>query len=180
MTSQKTVNAYLETLFSSELKVKKFMKVAGAVVMRINEDERKQVLLIRRSVDDHWPLHYEFPRGKCDKPVGEKLIHCLKREVKEETGLDVIPLKLIDKFSYIADKGTRKSTQYNFLCKLKNPNQKIKLSKEHDQFRWVGSVGEVELLVYPELKKTISKVLNVDEQIVNYPENELEDESIEE
>jgi len=63
---------------------------------------------------------------------------------------------------------------------LKSPNQKIKLSKEHDQFRWVGSVGEVELLVYPELKKTISKVLNVDEQIVNYPENELEDESIEE
>ena len=72
------LDTYLETLFGSETKVKKFMKVAGAVIMRINEDERKQVLLIRRAVDDHWPLHYEFPRGKCDKPVGEKLIHCLK------------------------------------------------------------------------------------------------------
>ena len=83
--------------------------------------------------------------------------------------MDVDILNFIDQFDYIADNGKRKTTQYNFLCRMKDPNQKIKLSKEHQDFKWVYSLGEVELLVPSEMKKTISKVLNTDEQIVNYP-----------
>ena len=52
---------------------------------------------------------------------------------------------------------------------MKNPNQKIKLSFEHQDYRWITAVGEVELLVPSEMKKTISKVLNQDERIIVYP-----------
>lgn len=146
--------------------------VACAVIMRI-EDGQQQILVIQRSKDDRWPLHWELPRGKCDKPPGEKIEHCLKREVKEETGLEVDIIKFIDKFEYLADRGTRKSISYNFLCKMTTPAQRVQLSNEHDDYKWISSVGEVELMVVPDQKKTITKVLDTDEKIVNYPSNDF-------
>lgn len=139
--------------------------VAGGVIIKMGEEEKPMVLLIQRSGDDHWPLFWEIPRGGCNK--GENIIKCLEREVKEETGLDIKPVKFIDKFQYKADHGTRISTQYNFLCIMKNENQEVKLSKEHSNFKWVYSLGEVEMMVLPEIKKSIAKVLSHD-QIVNY------------
>ena len=164
---------YLEFLYGQENKVKIDMKVASAVIIKKGINKENLILLIQRSSEDFWPLYWETPRGKCDKPIGEKLIHCLKREIKEETGLDITPIKFIDKFQYLADKGTRRSTQYNFLCKMKNPKQEIKLSKEHQDYKWISSVGEAELLVLPEIKKTITKVLNLDSGMVEYPEKEI-------
>ena len=167
-----------------ETKVKKRVNVAGGVIIKRGDKGEYSVLLIRRSPTDHWKLHEEFPRGKCDFGPNEKIIPCLKREVKEETGLDVIPIKFIDKFSYLADKGTRLSTQYNFICKLKDPNQKIKLSNENDQHKWITTTGQAELSVMPEIKKTVSKAFDLlnNSEIVNYDQETdfKEDEIIEE
>lgn len=166
------LKTYLENI-NDEKNIKTKMNVAAAVIMKKGENGEQLVLMIQRAADDHWPLHWEIPRGKCDDGPNEKLSHCLKREIKEETGLDIIPTKFIDKFSYLADNGTRQSIQYNFLCRLKDPNQKVKLSNEHQEYKWVSSVGEVELLALPEIKKTISKVLDTDEKIVEYPDNDF-------
>jgi 8-oxo-dGTP pyrophosphatase MutT (NUDIX family) len=160
---------FQEFLMGQEDKIKKEVNVAGAVIIKINNEGTQSVLLIQRSKTDNWGLIWEFPRGKCDKHDENNVKECMKREVKEETGLDVDIIEYIDKYEYIADHGTRKSTQFNFLCKLKDPKQKIKLSKEHQNYKWVQSVGEVELMVPPEMKKTISKVLNQDEKIITYP-----------
>ena len=168
---------YQEFLIGQDSEVVKEINVAGAVIVKTNEEGTKSVLIIQRAADDHWPSIHEFPRGKCDKGDQDKLHKCLKREVKEETGLDIDIIKYIDKYEYLADQGTRKSTQYNYLCTMKNPNEKIKLSKEHQDYKWVSSVGEIELLTPSEMKKTISRVLNRDYQIVNYPKT---DEVIEE
>jgi len=160
---------YQEFLLGQDDKVIKEVNVAGAVIVKNNEEGKQSVLLIKRAPDDHWPSVFEFPRGKCDKGDKNKLDECLKREVKEETGLKVEIQEYIDKYEYIADHGLRKSTQYNYLCKLDSPNQEIKLSKEHSEYKWVYSLGEIELLVPSEMKKTISHVLNLDQKIVNYP-----------
>jgi len=168
---------YQEFLMGQEDKVEKEINVAGAVILKVNEEEGNSVLLIQRAKDDFWPNVWEYPRGRCDKGDENNLNSCLKREVKEETGLDVDIIKYIDKYEYIADHGKRKSTQYNYLCRMTNPNQKIKLSKEHRNYKWVYSVGEVELLIPSEMKKTVTRVLNKDEQIVVYPKS---DEVIEE
>jgi len=181
----KLYKAYLEANIADEIKIKKFIRVAGAVIMKEDEESgEKKILLIQRAADDHFPLMYEIPRGKCDGgdsgDKNEKLIDCLKRETKEECGLDIEPVQFIDEFSYIADNGTRKSTQYNFLCEMKNPNQEVKLSFEHDSFLWVTSVGQVEMMVMPEIKKTISKIFNTDKEIVSYPYNPEEEDTIEE
>jgi len=175
---QKIYKTYLEAMMNDEAKVKIIIPVSAGLIVKEGESGEKLLLLIQRAKDDHFPNHWEFPRGRCDKPMGENLIHCLKREVKEETGLDVIPIKEIDTFEYLADKGTRKSICHNFLCRLKDPNQKVKLLKnketgkvEHRVYKWIQSVGEAEMLVLPDQKKSIDKAFNTDLQIVSYPEN---------
>ena len=163
----------IESLIGDEDKVEYVMNVAAGIVMKIDEDNRKQILLIQRAADDHWPNHWEFPRGKCDKPIGESLIKCCQREIKEETNLDVEVLTLIDTFEYMADQGKRKSICHNFLCRMKDPNQKIKLSKEHQYYKWISELGEAELLVMPDQKKSIEKVLNTDRPIASQPDNDF-------
>lgn len=161
--------------------IKVYMVAAAGVIMKEGENGEKMVLLIQRAEDDHWPLHYEFPRGKCDKGSNEKVLGCLKREVKEETGFDIIPIKFIDKFQYLADGGERLTTCYNYLCKMKDENQKIKLSKEHGDHKWITEVGEAEMMVMPDQKKTLEKVLNPDRPITDEPENTFTpDEKLEE
>lgn len=159
----------IESIMSDEVKVEKTVNASAGVILRIGDNDRTEVLLIQRSVDDHFPLMWEFPRGKCDKPAGEDLIHCLKREVKEETGLDVTPIEKIDIHEYLADGGKRKTYCHNYLCMLKNLDQPVKLSKEHQSYRFIGELGEIELMVMPEQKKTLEKVFHTDRSIVSYP-----------
>jgi 8-oxo-dGTP diphosphatase len=150
--------------------IKKRVIAAGAVVVKedpVSGDP--MILLIQRHEDDHWPLHWEFPRGKCNR--GEDINRCLKREVKEETGLDVEVIRPIDRFDYLADKGERLTKCYNYLCRMINENQPIRLSKEHRDYYWLNSLGQGELLLMPEQKKTIARILDRDERIINYPEN---------
>ena len=166
---------YIDILTESindEKNIKKRTTSAAGVIMRVDENGRKSVLLIQRAADDHWPNYYEFPRGKCDHGPAEGTISCAKREIKEETGLKVRVLALIDTFQYLADGGTRLSTCYNYLCKMDPPNQKIKLSKEHQDYKWIYEVSEAELLVMPDQKKTIAKVLNGDRPLETYPDIE--------
>ncbi len=138
-------------------KIKK-IPVAAALIIKENINGIRKLLLIRRSKTDSWRMVWEYPRGKCDK--GDKTLKdCLKREVKEETGLDVNIEKYLGKFKYVADNGTRISTQFNFLCTLKDKNQKVKLSFEHDGYKWISTLAEAELLVPSEMKKIISKIL---------------------
>jgi 8-oxo-dGTP pyrophosphatase MutT (NUDIX family) len=153
-----------EDFISNDINVKERIDVAAAVIVK-EIDKRLFVLVIQRARDDHWPMHWELPRGKCDKPVGENIDHCLKREVKEETGLDVTPVKFISTYKYLAMKGERESICHNYLCYMDDPNQKVKLSKEHDDFKWIGEVGEVQLLVNPDQRKIIEKILNTDRTI---------------
>jgi mutator protein MutT len=153
--------------------VKVKVNAAAAVIMRYDENNKKEILLIQRAPDDHWPHHYEFPRGKCDHGKNENIMSCVKREVKEETGLDIDVLGLIDKFQYLADGGNRLTTCFNYLCKMKDPEQKIKLSKEHQDFKWISEVGQAELMVLPDQKKTIEKVLNSDRSISSSPDNDF-------
>lgn len=161
----------IEKMIGMEDEVEVVVPVGCGVIIKEGENFEKMILLIQRSTKDHWPLHWEFPRGKCDKPLGEDINHCVKREVKEETSLDVEPLSLIDTFEYIADKGKRKSIAHNILCKMVDPDQKIKLSKEHQDYKWVTSIGEVELLVNPDQKKTLIKVFNPELKITDVPES---------
>ena len=92
------------------------------------------------------------------------------REIKEETGLDITPDRLIDRYEYLADHGKRKSTCHVFICSMDDPSQEIKLSKEHQAGKWVSEAGITELMLMPDQKRILAKALNPERKIMNYPE----------
>jgi mutator protein MutT len=165
------LSTYLEFLMHQDDNVVKKTQVSAGVIIK-HENNLDHLLLIRRSKTDTWSMNWEFPRGHVKEK--ETLEEGLIREVKEETGLDVEPIKFIGKFKYIAEEGTRETTQYNYLCKMKDPNQKVKLSFEHDMYRWIISVSQAEMMCAQEMMKIISRVFNNDERIVTYPERNEE------
>lgn len=164
---------HLEAMIGDEDKVEKVVNVAAGIIVKEGENGEKMALLIQRSSDDHWPLHFELPRGKCDKGDSNTPRTCVVREIKEETGLDIEVVSFLGKFIYYADEGKRKSICYNYECKMKNPNQKVKLSHEHEGYKWITQAGEAELMVHPDQKRFIQQILSQDNQIVNEPENDF-------
>ena len=136
--------------------------VAGAIIARKNlELDKIEFLIIRRSKNDHWPLVYEFPRGGCDKGDENDIIKCLRREIYEETGLNPKILCYLGKYSYIRKDDNVESVQYNFLCKI-NYKDKVRLSHEHCEYKWVSNLGYIELLDIPyEMRKIIYKAFKI-------------------
>jgi len=75
-----------------------------------------------------------FPGGRIRK--GETLGEALYREVKEETGLEVIKSELINVYSRIFDE--RHDITIAYLCKCKG--NKIILNNEHSEYRYFKSL----------------------------------------
>ena len=71
-----------------------------------------------------------FPGGRIRK--GETLEEALYREVKEETGLEVIKSRLINVYSRIFDE--RHDITIAYLCKCKG--HKIVLNDEHSEYKY--------------------------------------------
>ena len=87
--------------------------VGGVVI------HRNRVLLIRRGGE---PLkgEWSFPGGLIE--VGEELADGVRRELKEETGLDVEPLEILTVFDRIFREGRRVRYHFvvvDFACRLK-------------------------------------------------------------
>ena len=87
------------------------------------------LLFLRRKIN---PVKGEwwFPGGRIRK--GETLEETLYREVKEETGLDVIESELINVYSRIFD--GRHDISIAYLCNCKG--DKIILNNEHSEYRY--------------------------------------------
>jgi 8-oxo-dGTP diphosphatase len=102
----------------------------GAVVV---QDSR--VLLVRRGTE---PLkgHWTLPGGMLE--VGEALTAGVVREVREETGLDVEPIELIELLDRIHREGSRVRYHYviaDYLCRV--TGGELRAASDADAVRWV-------------------------------------------
>jgi len=102
----------------------------GAVVV---EDGR--VLLVRRGSE---PLkgHWTLPGGMLE--VGETLAAGTAREVKEETGLDVEPIELVEVLDRIHREAGRVRYHYviaDYLCRV--TGGELRAASDADAVRWV-------------------------------------------
>ena len=92
-----------------------------------------KLLLIKRTSDNkHFANAWEIPGGRLE--IGEDPIQGVKREVKEEVGIDIEILYPLSIKHFVRDDG-QTITKLNFLCKALNSN--VKLSDEHSVFEWV-------------------------------------------
>ena len=103
--------------------------VGGVVI------HRNRALLVRRGSE---PLKGEWsiPGGLME--VGESLTDAVRRELKEETGLDVEPLEIIEVFDRIFRSGRRVRYHFvivDYVCRLKGG--RLRPASDVLDARWV-------------------------------------------
>jgi mutator protein MutT len=102
----------------------------GAVIV-----EAGRVLLVRRGAE---PLkgHWSLPGGLVE--LGEGLLNAVVREVREETGLEVEPLELIELLDKIYREDNRVRYHYviaDYLCRV--TGGVLRAASDADAVRWV-------------------------------------------
>lgn len=104
-------------------------------------DQGKLLLIRRRSNDVHKPGQWDIPGGRLE--VGENPFEGLKREAREEVGLDINIERPLDVHHFTRDDG-QIITMLIFLCSL-GQKKEIKLSEEHQEYKWVEPTREEEI-----------------------------------
>jgi 8-oxo-dGTP pyrophosphatase MutT (NUDIX family) len=124
---------------------------AGTVLFNDNDGKLEYLLL-------HYPAgHWDFPKGNIEK--GEAEMDTVRREVKEETSLDNIEFV----------NGFRKKIMYNYrrggklvykevIFYLAKTNAKnVKLSFEHQGYKWLNYNDAMKLLTYKNAKMILEE-----------------------
>ncbi len=108
-------------------KNKKWSVVVGCLV----KNDNKFLILKRGDNEDSYPGIWELPSGKVE--FGETLEQAVRREVREETGLEIDNPVLYGFFQYQTE--VKYSVQINFTANT--DSQKVKLT-EHEDFKFVS------------------------------------------
>ena len=95
--------------------------------------DQDKFLLVKRSDKARGEHHYwELPGGRME--FGEAPEQALQREIMEETGLSANILCPLQTWSFFREEETQ-IVGITFLCKAES--NKVRLSKEHDDFAWI-------------------------------------------
>ena len=104
----------------------------GALIQNVD-----RFLLLRRGKSTkNWQKKWQLPGGKME--WGEAPLKTMKREVMEETGLTVKSPELCGTYTTLIKNGN--ATTYHILMVVyhaKTERTNVRLSDEHDEFRWV-------------------------------------------
>lgn len=128
-------------------------KIVVAAVVLINNAP----LLLKRTTNDFMGGLVELPSGTVEK--NETILNALYREIKEETGLQILSVeKILGTFDYVSQSG-KKTRQINF--KVLTNNTPIQLSAEHCAFYTYTIDNPIfsTLNISPETQKIISQAL---------------------
>ena len=126
-----------------------FEKSCGAIVYRKSHGNT-EILLIKHVNSGHW----SFPKGHVE--ADETEVETALREIKEETGIDVIiDPSFRETVSYFPRKDTQKVVVY-FIAKAKN-FEFIPQEEEIAQIRWVDIGHATTILTYENDKTIVNK-----------------------
>ena len=118
-------------------------------------NSKGEILLIKSY---KWKDMFVMPGGHIE--VGETMEQALKREIKEETGLDIFDIKFLCFWEYIFGDGFIKNKHFiffDFLCRTNS--SEVKLNKEGQEFIWISPEKAMDLKIESYTKKTIKQYL---------------------
>lgn len=121
---------------------------------------KPEYLILKRKL--HWK-GWEFPKGGISNMFETKR-QAVKRELKEETGLEILKIKNFKEFGKykykkkIPDrKGIIGQTYHLFSAEVKK--EKVKLDcLEHNAYKWLDFKKATKILTWPNQKRCLKKV----------------------
>ncbi|HLD59181.1 MAG TPA: NUDIX domain-containing protein [archaeon] len=123
--------------------------VVGAMIFN---SKGKFFLMKSHKWNDSWAL----PGGHIE--LGETIEQALKREVKEETGLEAHSIEFISFQEFIFDNAFWKKMHFLFIdFSCKTDSEKVKLNEEAEEFTWVTVAEAFRLPLEPYTKKAIEE-----------------------
>ncbi|MFH1399505.1 MAG: NUDIX domain-containing protein [Candidatus Woesearchaeota archaeon] len=113
-----------------------------------------KLLLIKRVANNpHKPGAWEVPGGRLG--LGEDPFEGLKRETKEETGIE-IEVKNPLRVHHLTRADGQIITMITFFCTASN--QEVVLSEEHDEFLWID-VERAKEVIHPAYYEDVDNLL---------------------
>jgi 8-oxo-dGTP diphosphatase len=100
--------------------------------------DRGALILRRSPIETFLTGNFELPGGGVDD--GETPESTLCREFFEETGIDVRIVRPYNLFHYISGDGKTPVANVSYIVVANADVGEIKLSDEHDGFRWVNDI----------------------------------------
>jgi 8-oxo-dGTP diphosphatase len=97
--------------------------------------EGKALLVQRADNEDFLPSYWEQVGGKVEP--GESQEEAVIREVKEEAGINVVPIRSYNQFEY-THRDSRFMCEYAYICEIIG-GPTVKLSNEHQNYKWVNT-----------------------------------------
>jgi 8-oxo-dGTP diphosphatase len=129
------------------------VRAAGGVLRRTGKRGAPQIAVVHRPRHRDWSL----PKGKLDP--GESWRDAAVREVEEETGFRVRPVKRIGRTRYRDAKGRDKLVRYWLMDLADGENGKgFERNSEVDELRWLTPAEASELLTYDHDRALVEKV----------------------
>jgi len=95
--------------------------------------ENEKILISMRPSHVHLGDHWEFPGGKVERQ--ESQVDALKREIREEIGLEIEVGKCLRSISHVYEDEQKKLILHFFLCKRTSG---APMTKEVSAFQWVA------------------------------------------
>lgn len=132
------------------------MELSIVAKLIVVNPKTKKLLLIRRSkTDDRRPGQWDIPGGMVEPD--ERVEDAALRECREEVGIDVSvnTVKLVYTDRHYFDDDSTKLVNWLLFYGL-SEEVAVKLSFEHDEYRWVSASEAVNLLSYVRYKNALN------------------------
>lgn len=113
---------------------------------------RGQILIVRRPIGK-----WQFAGGRLE--VNERWDEGLRREVRDETGIDDLQIGIVLEVDNWVWEGV---PQYGVFFVCRTQTERIVLSDEHDQYLWLSSADDLSLIDFwhPRLRILTERVFH--------------------
>ena len=121
--------------------------------------DNKLLVIKKSSHDKNQALKYDLPGGR--KKENETLDEHIKREVKEEVGLDIVPKDIFSmwEFKIAIDNKPTTVVAVSRFCDLLNYDIKL-TEKEIDSYKWIAINSDLQKYDFiPGIQSTIGKLI---------------------
>lgn len=111
------------------------------------EKDKIEYLLLKRSSDQMYPNIWQMVTGKIRD--NEQAYETVIREINEETGLDVMQLFVVPKINSFYNDADNSMNLIPVFVAVVEPDSGVKLSSEHQEYKWVGRKHASKMLAWP-------------------------------